>query len=649
MPDKTTTASSPPASKTDGNSTADEIPLPLFVSAEAAVKSARKDYVSLFDPKADLDNLKTCRSDPALMKQAVKKLKEVGFKVTSIGRFSVRIQGPPKLYKEQFGVKLTMVAFPAESPGDTPTNFAVFASASDDPAGSPTPLIPIPKTSTLADSIASVFLDPPAAPTRIVRKEIGSGSGSRSTDPMTEPEAKDRNKKLNIAYLDELSGLLGGGDSGLPTGIGVEVTVIDDDVHLRHTAFDSVQNIAEIRRNNSSAQTKSGDSHGTEVVGALLAVAGGIDLQFIQEKESPLHDEKIGINDVTTSRTAFSTLNNTAHIVNCSWGEFPLQARKKEEGETDDEYKMGFFLAKRTMIAYWKGCCEARPSQLFVWTAGNATVYKLQGRPAQAYLSHLENVIVVGGAFPVGCTINLRKKLKLSGDGVTEAVPDALGGMRYLPDGRLIDPDAHFHADPDAPSVSAAIKPNQHTSASICGLLGPGVGGIMLPNTKMQPSGQNNGNVGGPALEALADLWIVDKGTSFAAPQVAAVAAMVREVWPGASPADVKHILTETSTPIRQGQTFENLSLWDDARGVHVGMVHIGRAVQLATFCAQVVNGIVRTSSKRIIGLLRSNSAHFSGRLLWKKVVLNSLSSPDLLELDFRQAIAFIKEHKSEL
>ena len=648
MPDTTTTASSPSASKADGNASADEIPLPLFVSAEAAVKSTRKDYVSLFDPKADLDNLKTCRSDPALMKQAVKRLKEVGFKVTSIGRFSVRIQGPPKLYTEQFGAKLTMVALSAESPGDTPTNFAVFASASDDPAGSPTLSIPIPKTSTLADSVASVFLDPPAGATADTR----IGSGSRSTDQM-ENDGKKRNEMLNIAYLDELSALLGGGDLRLPTGRGVEVAVIDDDVHLRHSIFNAVPNILDIRTKNESAQTiLTHDSHGTQVVGALLAVAGGVGLRFIQTNARPILDEKIPINHVTACRTAFSSLNETSHIVNCSWGEFALQARPKGEVEADDTYKTQFVAAKRTLIAYWKGCCETRPGQLFVWTAGNSTFRKKQGRPAQAYLSHLENIIVVGGAFPVGCTLDGNNKLQLPGDGLTQAVDGARGGMRYLPDGSLIDPDPADFGDPDAPSVSAPITPQQQTSANICGLLGPGLGsgGILLPSTRIQVPRKSDGSLDvrydkdGKMIEELVDAWEVAPGTSFAAPQVAAVAAMVLERWPRASPADVKCILTETASPITHGQTIERLRLWDDSRGVFVGLVHIGRALTLAGFCAAVYAAKLNVSAKAMLKLVRDNSKNlgFKDESGDSKLVLNDPPQATLLELSLYGALDFL-------
>ena len=628
MPDTTTIGDSQSGTKAGGNAPADEIRLPLFVSAEAAVKSKRQDYVSLFDPQADLNELKKCRSDPALMKEAVKKLKEVGFKVTSIGRFSVRIEGPPKLYSEQFGAKLTMVALPAESPGGKPTDFAVFATASNDPAGSPTLSIPIPKTSSLADSIASVFLDPPAAPT--AKGPIGSVS--RSTDLMTE-KGKKRNEELNIAYLDEISTLLGGGDPGLPTGRGVEVAVLDDDVRLIHKAFDSVPNIEDIRSENESFLAGSRDeSHGTIVVGAMLAVAGGIGLRFIKSQGR--------------QRTAFSSVEKTSQIVNCSWGEFALRTRPKQKDETDKAYKKAFIAEKRVLVGYWKHCCEIRPSQLFVWTAGNFTASFVQGRPAQAYLSSLDNVIVVGGAFPIDCTLE-NQKLKLPPDGKIEAASMALGGMRYLPNGELLDSDALSNGDPDAipiddpdTAVSRPLTADQQTSANICGLFGLGLGGILLP-TAIEKSHVQNGTVSHKTYD---DGWIVETGTSFAAPQVAAVAAMVLERWPRASPADVKQVLVATATPITEGASCEKLKLWDDTRGVYVGLVHIGRALILARFCAAVSAAKLNVSAKGVIKLVRDNSKRlrFKNKEGDSKLVLNDPPQATLLELSLYGALNFL-------
>lgn len=78
--------------------------LPLYISARAAVKSKRQDFLAIFDPTADLNEntLKRFRADPGLIKQAVEQLKVAGFMVSDISQTTIGISGESKLFKRHF-------------------------------------------------------------------------------------------------------------------------------------------------------------------------------------------------------------------------------------------------------------------------------------------------------------------------------------------------------------------------------------------------------------------------------------------------------------------------------------------------------------------------------------------------------------------
>jgi|GEM_PF-3027390 len=82
--------------------------LPFIISAEAAVRSKRAGYISIFDPGAkDIPGgLKPFYADPQLIKQATEKLKADGFDVLFVGKVTVSISATPRLFEQTFGVKL---------------------------------------------------------------------------------------------------------------------------------------------------------------------------------------------------------------------------------------------------------------------------------------------------------------------------------------------------------------------------------------------------------------------------------------------------------------------------------------------------------------------------------------------------------------
>ncbi len=86
--------------------------LPSLIFAEAAVKSSRAGYVSIFDPKAEVTpgSLKKFYADPEKITEAVTAFKTAGFSILKIGRISIGIAASPEVFQNTFGVALTAVA-----------------------------------------------------------------------------------------------------------------------------------------------------------------------------------------------------------------------------------------------------------------------------------------------------------------------------------------------------------------------------------------------------------------------------------------------------------------------------------------------------------------------------------------------------------
>lgn len=86
--------------------------LPSLIFAEAAVKSSRAGYVSIFDPKAEVTTggLKKFYADPEKIAEAVKTFKAAGFSILKIGRVSIGIAASPEIFQNTLGVALTAVA-----------------------------------------------------------------------------------------------------------------------------------------------------------------------------------------------------------------------------------------------------------------------------------------------------------------------------------------------------------------------------------------------------------------------------------------------------------------------------------------------------------------------------------------------------------
>jgi subtilisin family serine protease len=93
-----------------------------------------------------------------------------------------------------------------------------------------------------------------------------------------------------------------------------------------------------------------------------------------------------------------------------------------------------------------------------------------------------------------------------------------------------------------------------------------------------------------PLRGKLSGRWEAEFGTSLAAPQVAAVCAMMKTVAPGLTPREVKEILMLTATPVPNGKTAHQTSLnqinqkLSDGRIVYPGLMNASVAIMTAQY-----------------------------------------------------------------
>jgi Subtilase family len=122
--------------------------------------------------------------------------------------------------------------------------------------------------------------------------------------------------------------------------------------------------------------------------------------------------------------------------------------------------------------------------------------------------------------------------------------------------GVFMNPDESLRASDYASGFISNIYPNRRVP-DVCGLVGmrPRAIYIMLP---LQPGDDIDvGNAGGthPNGDETTnnDGWAAFSGTSAAAPQLAGVAALLKQACPGLTPADIKDILRKTARDVTAG------------------------------------------------------------------------------------------------
>ncbi len=157
--------------------------------------------------------------------------------------------------------------------------------------------------------------------------------------------------------------------------------------------------------------------------------------------------------------------------------------------------------------------------------------------------------------------------------------------------GVYLDADGSMRASDYSSGFASEIYPGRN-SPDVCGLVGmrPRAAYIMLP---LQPGDDIDRDLadGGthPAGDETAadDGWAAISGTSAAAPQLAGVAALLKQAHPAITPAQVREVLKSTARDITEGHSFDRPGMNNPAgAGVDLatgaGLVDAHRAVLLA-------------------------------------------------------------------
>jgi subtilisin family serine protease len=122
--------------------------------------------------------------------------------------------------------------------------------------------------------------------------------------------------------------------------------------------------------------------------------------------------------------------------------------------------------------------------------------------------------------------------------------------------GVFMNPDETLRASDYASGFMSSIYPGRRVP-DLCGLVGmkPKAIYIMLP---VEPSDDIDTSLAGGThpngdQTATNDGWAAFSGTSAAAPQLAGVAALIKQACPGLKPADIKDILRKTARDVTTG------------------------------------------------------------------------------------------------
>ncbi|NUO79044.1 S8 family serine peptidase [candidate division KSB1 bacterium] len=547
--------------------------LPSLIFAEAAVKSSRAGYVSIFDSNAKITakNLKDFYADPDKMIQAVAAFKAAGFSVLGVDRVSVSIAGSPDVFKSAFKATIIAVDNGTRSAGEP--RFALTSEESqrfgiievngsefeklvagialEQPAQSncgdeppPPPkenwsLTPKQIPSKLrSDSLKDDFKGwLPFSPKREQGENIKVAivDTGRFNHPYFKKEFFDRGS-LNIEpiipsalaaalfndldstskQLDELEKQLKSAD--LPKEEQEKLSEQQRDElsgeldSLRDRIAHAKKGIA--GQKSWLAPDADDSGHGTAMFANVLPVAPKAAITMIKA-------DITNVNRVGPKQHAISeALEMKPHVISCSWG---TPIGKLSPGPILNKYLFSFLIA---IIKY---------KAIILFAAGNKNDKDPEGKDTE---TQWPEVISVGGAY-------WDFDLELSASSVGHGYKSKSG--RVVPD--------------------------------VCGLCGPSAAPYLILPT--QPGSEADKNVAQKPGDWSTKWpgWIASSGgTSSATAQVAGVCALIKQAYPSANTETVRTILKKTATAVTKGKTAQGNSLSD----LGAGLVHLEKALDLA-------------------------------------------------------------------
>lgn len=584
----------------------------VLIAAEAAVTSKRPGHTSIFavDVAAQPVAPKQFYADPALLKDAIQRLKQAGFAVMTVSKFGLSILGPKKLYEDTFHVRL--LARAANSDGtpqsdspyyvDNPQNNwlisaqqSIFSDVIDGVAlsapsqpmmeGGIDPLPPDPKAKDW-------YLYPSEIPGKLKRSEgltqqrfkkplhvavIDSGfyavhpyfARSIKADQVT--VNSEVGIKLHAEYYTKFEQwLLDWEPNGAKTQQLDALNALENPTQAqseqielltlernKYTVAEVEQYIADFK----DAMWDDADArgHGTMVVANLLAVNPTVRVTVIKT-EFPLSPraptELKGY--LQWALDIALNLKPRPHIISISEG---TETGENEYATSKARYASLMSSVEEASTRY--GC-------IVLFASGNQTP---QGRVIVQ--NSWKSAIIVGGAHYTTEPPFTSEQLTASDVGNGYPAHGLVGS-----------------------ETVTEFPPVPH----VCGLCGPAEGYLYVP-TPSNVRGSNRG-------------WKATSGTSFATPQVAAVCAYILDAYPAATQDQVKEILIRTATPVLFGETFQGDNLTEiehilpngDKRSP--GLVNIKRAVAVAR-TAQYLIGKGRATRDVVANATTIVETHF--------------------------------------
>lgn len=544
--------------------------LPVIVHAEAVLwsRSTEAGFTSILDPQAQItaQNLKKFYADPAKVKAAVDLLKKHGFSVYSVGKTSISVGARPEIYEKSFDVTLSGTEI-GSSNNRVPI-ISVRAVKNSQKQAS-TEVQPTSETdlsdqgTTRIDTVGTAFQG------LLVGMILSQPSTLESISP-TPPQKTD---PTNQVYPEDLRRLLGGTpQTDALTGEGITVFVVDSGCDSMHPFFsqeveirtpdggkqtvrkfgeiipdiapdeikiatnsliekkrvmeelknkrslvDEVKSFVavfggkesdiDIKIDNLNAQIqyleefinypeKDCMGHGTEMVASLFAIAPRVNVCSWKVDTNGSAMPTIGhIRDIIRNKIGFSK-NKT--VVSCS---FSQRINSLDTVQPPDRLEALCELAKQVPVLFAAGNYrEEDQVNLISWQASLPEVISVGG----AYIAKKDDKVVVTASDAS------RAFDRQIGDarknGYYRRVPDICGWCSAYKDELLILP---------APENSRRLIKNRF--------------------------GNNDG-------------WSLGNGgTSSANAQVAGICAIIKQIWPEATPEAVKAILIKSGDEITDG------------------------------------------------------------------------------------------------
>lgn len=310
------------------------------------------------------------------------------------------------------------------------------------------------------------------------------------------------------------------------TGDGVKVTMIDSGFYMHpyylKRGYDITQDAVFWWD-----ETTDPVGHGTAIASNVLAVAPGIQLTSIKALQAP----PIPILQTSEIIAAFIKANkNGAQVITNSWGM--------------DEITVWML---RLLDPTWDEQEALIRLQIDIAIARKAIVLFAAGNGQRGWPGSMPEVISVGGVY--------------------------------------VDEDGSLSASDYASSFGSWLYPFRYVP-DVCGVVGRKPHGILIemptqPESELDKSFSGTENIGvdtdGTASD---DGWLVASGTSSATPQVAGVAALLKQTRPHLDQVQVRDILQRTATDVISGCSAMGDCAgpgWDKATGY--GLVNATRAI----------------------------------------------------------------------